>query len=140
MSTPTATGWLSRTDFTQSDSLNADDLNALALDIRTWGGNVNGGGYALTNVILPYGTARLQEVTLIAGSNNITCPFSPVPGDFLMLKIHTASTGLSLVTWDVIYANVTPNDIDPTPAKTNVYTFGCMSDGKLYCGGMVLGR
>ncbi|HEY6272611.1 MAG TPA: hypothetical protein VIX19_11545 [Terriglobales bacterium] len=45
--------WLSRNNFTPSDFLQATDLNNLANDLQTWGGNVNGGGYTLSNVILP---------------------------------------------------------------------------------------
>ena len=44
--------WLSRNNFTTSDFLHADDLNNLSNDQRTWGGNVNGGGYTLSNVTL----------------------------------------------------------------------------------------
>jgi hypothetical protein len=44
--------WLSRNDLTPSDFLIADMLNSLANDDRHWGGNVNGGGYVLSNVIL----------------------------------------------------------------------------------------
>jgi len=32
--------------------LHSDDLNNLANDIRDWGGDVNGGGHRLVNVIL----------------------------------------------------------------------------------------
>jgi hypothetical protein len=42
--------WLSRNNFVPSDKLHSDDLNNLANDDRTWGGNVNGGGYTLSNV------------------------------------------------------------------------------------------
>lgn len=44
--------WLSRNNFSPSDSLFADDMNNLANDVRVWGGNVNGGGYHLSNVII----------------------------------------------------------------------------------------
>ena len=44
--------WLSRNNFTPSDKLHADDLNNLANDDRTWGGDVNGGGHILSNVQL----------------------------------------------------------------------------------------
>jgi Chaperone of endosialidase len=44
--------WLSRNNFTPSDYIHADDLNNLANDLRTWGGDVNGGGYVLANVRL----------------------------------------------------------------------------------------
>jgi hypothetical protein len=44
--------WLSRNSFIPSDALHSDDLNSLANDDRTWGGNVNGGGYTLSNVVI----------------------------------------------------------------------------------------
>ena len=44
--------WLSRTDFTTQDKLHSDDLNNVGNDLRQWGGNVNGGGNHLYNVIL----------------------------------------------------------------------------------------
>ena len=44
--------WLSRNNFSPSDALHADDLNFLANDQRFWGGDVNGGGHHLTNVII----------------------------------------------------------------------------------------
>jgi hypothetical protein len=46
------TGWLSRIDIAPSEFLHADQLNSLGLDIRNWGGDVNGGGHVLSNVIL----------------------------------------------------------------------------------------
>src|SRR4029453_4553231 len=44
------TMWLSRNNFTPTDKLHADDLNNLAKRQRKWGGDVNGGGYTLSNV------------------------------------------------------------------------------------------
>jgi len=44
--------WLSRNDFQPSEMLHSDDLNNLANDIRYWGGDVNGGGHRLYNVLL----------------------------------------------------------------------------------------
>jgi hypothetical protein len=54
--------WLSRNDFTPSSFLHADDLNNLANDARVWGGNVNGGGYTLSNVKLA-GSGGFQYYT-----------------------------------------------------------------------------
>ena len=42
--------WLSRNDFKTSDKLHADDLNNLHNDQMVWGGNVDGGGWTLSNV------------------------------------------------------------------------------------------
>ena len=44
--------WLSRVNFIASDTLSFSDINNLGNDIRAWGGNVNGGGYVLSNVVL----------------------------------------------------------------------------------------
>jgi hypothetical protein len=130
--------WLSRNNWTASDNVHADDMNNLANDQRLWGGDVNAGGYKLTNCILPYGAAHLHEPTLAAGANNIVCPFTPVPGDFLMVIL--LNPGGATITWDAIFANVTPNDWVPVANKISTYLFGCGADGKLYCGGMLLGR
>jgi hypothetical protein len=44
--------WLSKIDFSPSDSVHADQLNSYGQDIRNWGGDVNGGGYTLSNVTI----------------------------------------------------------------------------------------
>jgi hypothetical protein len=44
--------WLARNNISPTDYLTADQLNSLANDDRYWGGDVNGGGYKLSNVIL----------------------------------------------------------------------------------------
>jgi hypothetical protein len=61
--------WLSRNNFTSSDFLQASDMNNLANDIRAWGGNVNGGGYTLSNVIIASGsvTAGMPDPTTTLG-------------------------------------------------------------------------
>jgi hypothetical protein len=61
--------WLSRNNFTSSDFLQASDLNNLANDIRAWGGNVNGGGYTLANVVIESGsvTAGMPDPTTTLG-------------------------------------------------------------------------
>ena len=78
---PTSTGWLSRTNFTADDYLAADDLNFLGLDIRNWGGDVNAGGYRLTNVI-------------VSGSMDIQRAASPI-------EIVAGSGGTALTQYDV---------------------------------------
>ena len=44
--------WLSSNTLSPTDSLHADQLNSLANDMQRWGGNVNGGGHHLANVII----------------------------------------------------------------------------------------
>jgi hypothetical protein len=62
--------WLSRNNFVPSDKLHSDDLNALANDDRTWGGNVNGGGYTLSNVtIVAAKAAAAGAVTSVFARN-----------------------------------------------------------------------
>src|SRR6516165_3267649 len=60
--------WLSRNNFTPSDFLDAADLNNLANDIRAWGGDVNGGGYTLSNVQISGSvTAGMPDPTTTLG-------------------------------------------------------------------------
>ena len=54
--------WLSRVNFTASDVLSYSDVNNLGNDIRAWGGNVNGGGYTLSNVILSASSGTMATV------------------------------------------------------------------------------
>jgi hypothetical protein len=60
--------WLSRNNFTPSDFIHADDLNNLANDQRTWGGDVNGGGFTLSNVqLVGVTTGAAAAVTSVFG-------------------------------------------------------------------------
>lgn len=54
--------WLSRVNFTASDVLSYTDVNNLGNDIRAWGGNVNGGGYTLSNVVLSASSGTMATV------------------------------------------------------------------------------
>jgi hypothetical protein len=85
-------GWLSRNNFTASDFIQASDMNNLANDDRTWGGNVNGGGYILSNVILQ-------------GSGGFQYTVSPV-------EVTPGSAGTSCLQLDQMVASV------PTPRWT----------------------
>jgi hypothetical protein len=85
-------GWLSRNNFTASDFIHASDMNNLANDDRTWGGNVNGGGYVLSNVILQ-------------GSGGFQYTVSPV-------EVTPGSAGTSCLQLDQTVASV------PTPRWT----------------------
>src|SRR6516164_422352 len=69
--------WLSKNNFSPSDSLHADDLNNLANDVQAWGGNVNGGGYHLSNVIIDgyypgTGVAQLSPLHIIPTATDYT--------------------------------------------------------------------
>lgn len=67
-------GWLSRNNFTAGEAMSHVYLNNLANDIRAWGGDVNGGGYTLSNAIInPISITRAGTLGLAAtGSNVIT--------------------------------------------------------------------
>jgi len=54
--------WLSRVNFISSDTLSFSDINNLGNDIRAWGGNVNGGGYTLSNVVLSASAGTMATV------------------------------------------------------------------------------
>jgi hypothetical protein len=69
---PDGTNWLSRTNYAATDKVRYDMFNSLAFDLRSWGGDVNGGGYLLSNVRLS-GTGGFQytasPITLTPGSD-----------------------------------------------------------------------
>jgi hypothetical protein len=60
--------WQSNPNFQPTDFLDAADLNNLANDIRSWGGDVNGGGHTLSNVIISGSvTAGMPDPTQALG-------------------------------------------------------------------------
>jgi trimeric autotransporter adhesin len=92
--------WLSRNNFTPSDAIHADDLNNLANDQRAWGGDVNGGGHHLSNVIIdgyfPGGVGTpLQSITHIM----------PVPGDTSSLISFDGAAAGNLARWRIGHDN-----------------------------------
>jgi len=95
-------GWLSRNNFTASDFLQASDMNNLANDDRHWGGDVNGGGFTLSNVKLA-GSGSFQyypspiEITPGPGGGSVTQYDQTVAGNQVARwsagKDGTAETG-----------------------------------------------
>jgi len=64
--------WLSRTDYQPTDRVKSQMFNNLALDDRTWGGDVNGGGFKLSNVILDGSggfTSQLSPLVMTPGAD-----------------------------------------------------------------------
>jgi len=77
--------WLSRNDFQPSEMLHSDDLNNLANDVRDWGGDVNGGGHRLVNVILDtVGSGVVSSVFGRSGDVNAA------PGDYTAAEVTNA--------------------------------------------------
>jgi len=86
-------GWLSRNDWTNSDKLFASMLNSLANDDRAWGGNVNGGGWTLSNV----------AITGIVGNSIATSPFYIVQsGDSRAYLTFNSSAPLTGNRWSIV--------------------------------------
>ena len=79
--------WLARNNFVPSDFVHADDLNNLANDIRTWGGNVNGGGFTLSNVTIIEATTR---ATPVLSWNTRVGDVMPQAGDYTVSMITGA--------------------------------------------------
>lgn len=81
--------WQARNNFLSSDFLQADDLNYLANDDRIWGGDVNGGGHHLYNVIL-------DSSAVPPGSSDVSSVFGRIgnviaaPGDYSAAQITNA--------------------------------------------------
>jgi hypothetical protein len=79
--------WLSRNNFTGSDYVQASDLNNLANDQRTWGGDVNGGGYTLSNVNI---VAAAGAATAVTSVFSRTGDVVAVAGDYTVAQITGA--------------------------------------------------
>jgi len=87
--------WLSRNNFTPSDKLHADDLNNLANDQRTWGGNVNGGGYTLSNVVLTgIATSTGGAVNSVFGRTGVVVA---QPGDYTAAQVGAVPTARQVI-------------------------------------------
>ena len=84
--------WQSPGNYTPSDRLHSDDLNKLHQDDVTWGGDVNGGGYTLSNVVL-------EGVTGLASGPAVTSVFTRI-GDVVALAADYAAFYVPLGTTD----------------------------------------
>jgi len=86
------------------------------------------------------GAQYLLEVNLVAGSNAITPPASPNPGDLLGVRLITPASGLATITWASSFLEVTVNDISASASLSNNYLFLGGSDGNWHLVSMILGR
>lgn len=88
--------WRSRIDFSPTDKLHADDLNNYGLDIRTWGGDVNGGGFTLSNVklvnVLPLSSVPVTSV--FGRSGDVIAQ----TGDYTAAQVGAVPTARQIIT------------------------------------------
>jgi hypothetical protein len=87
--------WQSPGNYTPSDFLHSDDLNKLHQDDVTWGGDVNGGGYTLSNVTL-VGVKGLAtgNVTSVFGR---TGDVIAVAGDYTAAQVGAVPTARQVI-------------------------------------------
>src|SRR5499427_7607913 len=94
--------WLSRNNWNGTDYVQASDLNNLANDDRAWGGDVNGGGHKLANVILDIGSVGfagiLSPIVVNTAPDNtaqvqLTGPGTTHPLRWAMVQDGVAETG-----------------------------------------------
>lgn len=84
--------WLSRVNFTASDVLSYTDLNNLGNDIRAWGGNVNGGGYTLSNIAVSASSGTMATINGGTGaSSTLTVQSTSGAGTSDAIIFRTAS-------------------------------------------------
>lgn len=86
------------------------------------------------------GGQYLSEVTLASGSNAISSPATPAPGDILAMFLTQPSGGGGTLSWASIFKNVTADDNDSRANKVNSYLFVGRSDGNWWLTSMILGR
>jgi len=93
--------WLSRVNFTASDVLSYTDVNNLGNDIRAWGGNVNGGAYTLSNVVLSASSGTMATLTGgTAASSTLTIQSTSGTGtsDAIIFKTASQSEAMRITT------------------------------------------
>ena len=104
--------WLSRVNFTSADVLSFTDLNNVGNDIRAWGGNVNGGGYVLANVVLSgfdLSTCfNLPISTGVSGLGAGVATFLATPSSANLLAAVTNETGTGALVFGTSPTIVTP--------------------------------
>jgi hypothetical protein len=92
--------------FSPTDTLHADDLNAITNGIQTWQGNVNGGGFHLSNVIIDNyfpgaGVPLLSPLHVIPTSTDYSAQLrldseaAGNPARWVLIKDATAESGLN---------------------------------------------
>ena len=104
--------WLSRVNFIASDTLSYSDINNLGNDIRAWGGNVNGGGYVLSNVVLSafdLSTCfNLPISTGVSGLGTGVATFLATPSSANLAAVVTNETGTGALVFATSPTLVTP--------------------------------
>jgi hypothetical protein len=110
--------WLSNNSFSATDKLHAVDMNNVANDIRNWGGDVNGGGFALNNCTIP---GVFTDPTTSVGDLIVHGPTPGTLGSLQRLPI-VVGDGLALVidhtqTLGVKWGVAAQGMLDPTTTK-----------------------
>lgn len=116
--------WLSRINWSPSDSILGDDMNNLGNDIRNWGGNVNGGGYTLYNCQIA-GTGYLVDPTTTVGDLIVHGPGTPGA----LQRLAVGADGLTLVAdhtqpLGVKWGTASGGLVDPTTTKGDLIVRG----------------
>ena len=88
--------WLSRNDFTGADFVQASDLNNLHDDQVTWGGDVNGGGHTLSNVILA-GVTTQGGAPGVSSFNTRTGAVMPQLGDYTAAMVGAVPATVQVI-------------------------------------------
>lgn len=137
--------WLTRTNWVTGNQPSAADFNAPGFDLRTWGGDVDAGGYSLLNVggINGLFTRRSYDFTaqspggsLAIGSNTIT--LTPVPrgvngadtGHYLYLSGGTGAAEKVLITGGTAVAGGASGTITFTCVNTHTGAWTVQSASK----------
>lgn len=104
--------WLSRNNYVPTDKVHSEMFNSLANDDRQWGGNVNGGGYTLSNVVI---AGLLTDPTqakgdlIVRGGSGLTRLQVGLQGQVLTVDDQTP-TGLKWITGAGGGGGIPPND------------------------------
>lgn len=115
--------WNTQIDYTGATILSAGLINGVGSDLRRWGGNVNGGGYVLSNVVvIPLGT-----------TSSYAQAFSAVTGVTVTGTQHgLATSGIVAAAYDASGNQITivSTNVNPSTFAVTV-TFGSSNTGTL---------
>ena len=104
--------WLSRNNYVPTDKVHSDMFNSLANDDRQWGGNVNGGGYTLSNVVIAgllTDPTQVKGDLIVRGNTGLTRLAVGVQGQVLTVD-DQAPAGVKWVTGAGGGGGIPPNN------------------------------
>lgn len=129
--------WNTGTSYSSGSALTAAIISGIGNDLRTWGGNVDGGGYTLANVaamtVTTHNATTVNATTVNATNINASGVISATGSGYVSTNhINSPSSQLTLDTASHAYDIVAgPNAlvVKATTANIGINTFSAFGSG-----------